>query len=225
MGEVLVVVAAGPGLGRSVALRFAREGADVALVARSAERLEPLADEVRALGVRALAVAADVADESSLRQALAVVRGTLGDPTVAVYNGSEYVEGNPTVVAYDDFVHCLLVGIAGALVTVQEVAPAMRAAGRGTVLLTGSEAALRPYAGAAAVGVAKAGLRSLALSAAEELAATGAQVTTVTIRGRLKAGTRFDPDVVADHYWAVHRRPREQWEAELVLTKETPPAG
>jgi len=220
-----VVVAAGPGLGRSVALRFGREGADVALVARSADRLEPLADEVRALGVRALAVSADVADASSLRQGLAAVRRTLGDPTVAVYNGSEYVEGTPTTVAYDAFVHCLLVGIGGALVTVQAVVPAMRAAGRGTVLLTGSEAALRPYAGAAAVGVAKAGLRSLALSAAAELTSSGVQVATVTVRGRLKAGTRFDPDLVADHYWALHRRRREEWEPELVLTKDTPPPG
>ena len=219
MSEIVVVVGAGPGLGRSIALRFAREGADIALLARSAQRLEPLVDEVEALGVRVEGVGADVADEASLRAALADVRRSLGDPAVLVYNASEYVEGAPTAVGYADFVHGLLVGVGGALVALQEVAPSMRAAGRGTVLLTGSEAAVRPYPGAAGLGVAKAGLRSLALSAAAELRPDRVHVSTVTIRGRLKAGTAFDPDLVADHYWRLHVQPESEWEPELVLDR------
>jgi NAD(P)-dependent dehydrogenase (short-subunit alcohol dehydrogenase family) len=219
MTEIVAVVAAGPGLGLSVARRFAREGADIALVARSAQRLAPLIDELEALGVRVHAASADVADEGSLRAGLEDVRRVLGDPSVLVYNGSEYVQGRPTTVAYDAFVHCLLVGVAGALVAVQELAPAMRAAGRGTVLLTGSEAAIRPSVGAAALGVAKAGLRNLAYSTAAELGPDGVHVTTVTIRGMLKAGTAFDPDLIAEHYWRLHGQGRAEWEPEFVLNR------
>ena len=219
MAETVVIVAAGPGLGRSVARRFAREGADVALVARSAERLEPLVAELVALGVRAHAVAADVADEASLRSGLEDVRRVQGDPGVLVYNASEYVEGRPTSVGYPQFVHGLLVGVGGALVAAQEVAPAMRAAGRGTVLLTGSEAAIRPSVGAAGLGVAKAGLRNLAFSLAADLGPDGVHVTTVTIRGVLKVGTPFDPDVIAEHYWRLHVQPPQEWQPEFVLSK------
>ena len=219
MTDTVVIVAAGPGLGRSVALRFAREGADVALLARSAQQLAPLVGELETLGVRAQAVATDAADEASLRSGLDQVRRVLGDPGVLVYNASEYVEGRPTSVGYDEFVHGLLVGVAGALVAVQEVAPAMRAAGRGTILLTGSEAAIRPSVAAAGLGVAKAGLRNLALSTAAELGPDGVHVTTVTIRGVLKAGTPFDPDLIADLYWRLHVQPGAEWEPEFVLTR------
>jgi NAD(P)-dependent dehydrogenase (short-subunit alcohol dehydrogenase family) len=219
MTETVAVVAAGPGLGRSIALRFAREGADIALLARSAERLEPLAEELRALGVQVCAIAADVADEGSLRAGFDVVRRELADPSVLVYNGSEYVEGRPTTVGLDAFVHGLLVGVAGALVAIQEVAPAMRDAGHGTILLTGSEAAIKPSVGAAGLGVAKAGLRNLAYSTAAELGPDGVHVTTVTIRGMLKVGTAFDPDLIAEHYWRLHRQGRAEWEPEFVLSR------
>ena len=215
----MVVVAAGPGLGRSVALRFATEGYDVALVARSADRLQPLVDECEQLGVTGRAFSADVGDEQSLRAALREVRRVLGDPDVLVYNASEYVEGPPSSVPYDEFVHGLLVGVAGALVAAQELTPAMRAAGRGTILLTGSEAALNPSVTAAGLGVAKAGLRNLAFSLAAELGPDGIHVTTVTIRGRLKPGTAFDPDLVATHYWRLHTQSRPDWEPEFVLTR------
>ena len=70
-----MVVAAGPGLGRSVALRFAREGAAVGLVARSADSAAALAGELGAAGAPAVATAAaDVGDEPALRAALGDLR-------------------------------------------------------------------------------------------------------------------------------------------------------
>jgi NAD(P)-dependent dehydrogenase (short-subunit alcohol dehydrogenase family) len=73
--------------------------------------------------------------------------------------------------------------------------------------------------GAAGLGVAKAGLRNLAYSAAAELAPDGVHVTTVTIRGILKAGTAFDPELIAEHYWRLHQQGRAEWEPEFVLSR------
>ena len=203
--EVLVVVAAGPGLGRSVALRFAREGFAVGLVARSANRLEGMAAEIREAGAPAVAVAsADVGDDSSLQAALRELAGELGPATVVVYNGSAYVEGSGLTVPAADLRRALDVGVVGALVAVQETAPAMRAAGRGTVVLTGSVAADRASTSAAAVGVAKAGLRNLALSLHKELAPDGVYVTTLTVDGVLSGPKALDLDDLADRYWALH---------------------
>jgi short-subunit dehydrogenase len=206
--DVLVVVAAGPGLGRAVALRFAREGAAVGLVARAADRLDDLAAELRAAGAPEVAIAtADVADEPGLRRALASLREELGAATVLVYNGSAYVEGAPTALTVDRLRLALDVGVVGALVAVQEVAVAMRAAGRGTVLLTGSVAADRASTSAAAVGVAKAALRNLAMSLHKELAVDGVRVTTVTIDGVLSGPKALDVDSIADRYYAIHAAP------------------
>ena len=205
MTDVLVVVAAGPGLGLAIARRFAREGAAVGLVARSADRLAELAEEVVHAGSPAVSTAAaDVADETALRAALAALRRDLGEVTVLVYNGSAYVAGTVTALTAQQLRLALDVGVVGALVAVQETVPAMRAAGRGTVLLTGSIAADRASTRAAAVGVAKAGLRSLARSLHKEVADDGVRVTSVTITGALSGPRALDLDEVAELYWRLH---------------------
>jgi NAD(P)-dependent dehydrogenase (short-subunit alcohol dehydrogenase family) len=206
--EVLVVVAAGPGLGRSVALRFAREGAAVGLVARSADSAAALAGELEAAGAAAVATAAaDVGDEQALRSALGDLARELGPATALVYNGSAYVEGSGLTLAPADLRLAVDVGVTGAMVAAQEVAPSMRAAGRGTVLLTGSVAADRASTSATAVGVAKAALRNLALSLHKELAPDGVRATTVTIDGVLQGPNALDLDEIADLYWRLHTQP------------------
>jgi NAD(P)-dependent dehydrogenase (short-subunit alcohol dehydrogenase family) len=206
--EVLVVVAAGPGLGRSVALRFAREGAAVGLVARSVASAEALADELRAAGSPEVAAAAgDVGDEAALRAALGSLRERLGPATSMVYNGSAFVQGSGLSLTPADLRLAVDVGVTGAMVAAQEVAPAMREAGRGTLLLTGSVAADRASTGATAVGVAKAALRNLALSLHKELAPDGVRVTTVTIDGVLQGPNALDLDEIADLYWRLHTQP------------------
>ena len=213
--DTVVIVAAGPGLGRAVARRFAREGAIIGLIARSTDRLDELADELRAEGATVAAAASDVADPVALRQAFVTLRELVGDPTVLVFNASEYVEGRPAEVSYEAFMHGVYVGVGAALVSVQEVVPAMRSAGRGTLLLTGSVAAEKPSVSAATVGVAKAALRNLGLSLHRELAPDGIQAVTVTIRGVLQGPKALDVDEIADYYWALHTQPRASWTPEV----------
>lgn len=205
MTDVLVVVAAGPGLGRAVALRFAGEGARVGLVARSADRLGGLAAEVQQAGAPQVCVAeADVGDEDALRAALRRLAAELGPATVLVFNGSAYVEGSGLSLATTQLRLALDVGVVAAMVATQEVAPAMRAAGRGTVLLTGSVAADRASTGATAVGVAKAALRNLAMSLHKELGPDGVRVVTVTINGVLQGPKALDVAEIAERYWQLH---------------------
>ncbi|MEV0403981.1 SDR family NAD(P)-dependent oxidoreductase [Actinoallomurus sp. NPDC050550] len=79
-----VVVGAGPGIGRAVARRFAREGLPVALIARTGVTLEAVA----ALGVRTVSLTADATDETALRAALDKAAAELGPPEVVVYNAA-----------------------------------------------------------------------------------------------------------------------------------------
>jgi len=216
VAEVLVVVAAGPGLGRAVALRFAREGFAVGLVARSTDRLSSLVAELTAGGATAVAVAgADVGEEDQLRTAIRGLTGELGPVTVLVFNGSAYVEGSGLSISAAALRGALEVGVVGAMVAVQEVAAPMRAAGRGTVILTGSIAADRASTSATAVGVAKAALRNLAMSLHKDLAPDGVRVTTVTIDGVLSGPKALDVGAIADRYWALHAAPEPPGAVEV----------
>ena len=151
--------------------------------------------------------AGDVGDESALRAALGELRERLGPATATVYNGSAFVQGSGLTLTPADLRLAVDVGVTGAMVTAQEVAPAMRAAGRGTLLLTGSVAADRASTSATAVGVAKAALRNLAQSLHKELEPDGVRVTTVTIDGVLQGPKALDLDEIADLYWRLHTQP------------------
>ena len=204
MAEAVVIVAAGPGLGLAVARRFAREGWSVGLIARSSATLDGLASVVRReAGVPVSTATADVGEEAGLRAALRSVASDVGEATVLVYNGSAYVEGSVLSLTPAALRFALEVGVTGALVAAQEVAPAMRRRGSGAILLTGSVAADRASTSAAAVGVAKAGLRSLARSLHKEVTGSGVRVVTVTINGALQGSRALDADLIAERYWQL----------------------
>ncbi|HEY2267281.1 MAG TPA: SDR family oxidoreductase [Streptosporangiaceae bacterium] len=84
--KVIVVAGVGAGLGRSIALAAAREGADVVLAARTAERLDEVAKEVDGLGRRALAVPTDLADAAAQERLAEAARNSFGRIDGLVYN-------------------------------------------------------------------------------------------------------------------------------------------
>jgi NAD(P)-dependent dehydrogenase (short-subunit alcohol dehydrogenase family) len=84
--KVVVVAGIGPGLGRSIALASAREGADVVLAARTASRLDEVAKEVAALGRRGLAVPTDLTDPDAVQRLADATRDAFGRVDAMVYN-------------------------------------------------------------------------------------------------------------------------------------------
>jgi NAD(P)-dependent dehydrogenase (short-subunit alcohol dehydrogenase family) len=84
--KVVVVAGVGPGIGRSIALASAREGADVVLAARTASRLDEVAKEVAALGRRALTVPCDLTDPATAEQLTAAAQNEFGRVDTLVYN-------------------------------------------------------------------------------------------------------------------------------------------
>ncbi|MDQ6861378.1 MAG: SDR family NAD(P)-dependent oxidoreductase, partial [Verrucomicrobiota bacterium] len=113
-----------------------------------------------------------------------------------------------------DLMSDLRTNVGGALASVQQVLPAMRAAKRGTIIFTGGGFALEPHPQFASVGIGKAALRNLALVLAKELAPEGIHVATVTIEGMVKRGTAFDPEQIAQEFVRLFRQPADSFEAE-----------
>jgi NAD(P)-dependent dehydrogenase (short-subunit alcohol dehydrogenase family) len=218
---ITVVVGAGPGMGMALARRFGRDGGSVALVARRPDALASYVAELSGLGVASRAFPADVGDEVSLRAAFAAIRDELGDPDVLLYNASLNPAGSPAEVSVADVESALRVGAVGALVAAQEVLPAMRTRGSGTVLITGGGLALAPWPGATALGMAKAAVRNLAQVLARDLEGTGVRAGTVTIRG-IVGSPGFDPDDIAERFWEQHRLPAGEGEAEVLVDASQP---
>ncbi len=223
------VLGVGPGLGAAIAVRFAREGYAVGLMARSEGSRSEAREEVEGSGGEALAVTADATDAASVARAFDQVRGSLGDPEVFVYNAGAFRMGGILELTPEDFDRCWKANCAGAFYAAQCVLPAMLERGSGTVILTGATAALRGSARFSALAVGKFGLRALAQSMAREFGPQGIHVAHVVIDGQINTQrvremssereehTMLSPDAIAETYWKLHTQDRTAWTLELDL--------
>ncbi|MEV0229197.1 SDR family NAD(P)-dependent oxidoreductase [Nonomuraea sp. NPDC050786] len=199
-----VIIGAGPGIGRSVARRFAREGLPVALVSRTGTALD--LDGV-------LTYKADVADEDGLRAALDAASAELGTPDVVVYNAAVIRPDTPGEASMRAQLDAWAVNVVGALVAATHVAPAMARRGSGSFLVTGGMP--EPKAAYVSLSLGKAGVRTLVKLLDEEYGPSGVHVASITVAGPVAPGTEFDPDDIAEHYWRLHTQPRDRWEQEV----------
>ena len=219
MGTVLVV-GAGPGLGSAVARRFARDGARVAVAARSVEKLRPLEQEIGAK-----AFACDAADPASVSRLFESVASALGDPEVVVFNANGRVRGPLIDLSPPDVERMLAVSAFGGFLVSQQAARRMLPHGRGTILLTGASASVKGFAQSAPFAMAKFALRGLAQSMARELSPRGIHVVHVIIDGAIRPPGRsadpahpdamLEPDAIAETYFQLAAQPRSAWTSEI----------
>ncbi|MBA2679040.1 MAG: SDR family NAD(P)-dependent oxidoreductase [Ktedonobacteraceae bacterium] len=215
--NVCTIIGAGPGLSLAVARRFAREGYAISLLARRAEALDDYAAHLRQSGAIVAGFAVDVADQESLKTALASSRSELGATNVLVYNAAVMKPAQPSALSSATLLNDFKVNVAGPLLAAQDVLADMRAAKSGTILFTGGGLALHPSAQYTSLTIGKASVRVLAYCLGEELEPEGIHVATVTIAGTIQAGDpRFDPDLVAENYWQLHSQPKDKWQREIV---------
>src|SRR4051794_34281524 len=204
----LMLVGAGPGLGAAIARRFAREGYRLTLVARS----EPaIVQELRASGTDVEAVRADAGDPDGLRSALAPLFVEPGAPGVVIYSAALMRFDDLLTVTPEQLADAYAVNVIGAVVTAQLAVPAMRAAGQGTLLFTGGGFADALPPTLATVSLGKLTPRGPATMLARQLNEDGIHAGSLTILGQIAPGTPFDPDRIADAYWAIRTEEPGAW--------------
>jgi short-subunit dehydrogenase len=215
----LLLVGAGPGLGAAVARRFAQDGYRVTLVARSTDTLKRLADDLADTGADIVTTEADASDPEDLAARLGALYRGDGAPGLIVYNA---VMGAPDRLLTSSVAHlqtAYAVDVISAIVVTQVAAPAMRAAGSGTIIVTGGGFADHPIPALATISLGKAALRSAATMLGADLEPDGIRVATLTIAGQIVAGTAFDPENIAKRYWEVVHTDGP-WQAEFRYTGE-----
>lgn len=199
-----------------VAKAFGKEGYTLALLARNPTKLAENAKTLEQEGYTAHTFIADAGDENSLVKAFAQVREQLGDPTVLIYNAAIWKADSISTLTTANLIQDFNVNVTGAIISIQQVLPAMQRQKQGTILLTGGGLALYPNPSLISLGIGKAAIRSLALSLAEDLVIDDIHVATITICGTVEPGTKFDPDAIAESYILLHKQSPENWQAELV---------
>jgi NAD(P)-dependent dehydrogenase (short-subunit alcohol dehydrogenase family) len=138
-GRVAIVSGIGPGLGRSIALACAREGADVAVAARTADAVEALAAEVRGLGVRALGVPTDIVRPDDCRRLAEATHAEFGRIDVLVHNAFQSAPYDPVEQArMDDWRRIFDVNVFGSIQLSQAVIPHMKAQRAGSIVMINS---------------------------------------------------------------------------------------
>ena len=226
--SVLLVAGAGEGLGRSIALRFARERYSVALASRDAQKLAALSTEV---GARAFP--ADLSNESQVVALYERVEKELGPIDAVAFVAATRVQAPFAETSLEDFERSWRQSCASGFLVAREAARRMLPRGHGTVIFTGASGSLRGEPGFAAFAAAKGGLRFMAQSMARELGPKGIHVATVLLEGaidskmmwreyrdrmeQLGSDGALPPDAVAETYWQIHCQPRSAWSFEVDL--------
>ena len=232
-GKSVLVVGAGDATGGAIARRFAREGFAVCATRRSADKLAPLVERIRAEGGVAHGFASDARQESEVAALVARIEQEIAPLEVVVFNIGANVRFDVTETTERVYRKVWeMAALAGFLVG-REAARVMQPRGHGTILFTGATASLRGSAGFCAFAGAKHALRALAQSMARELGPKGIHVAHVIIDGAID--TQFiaenfpqryalkdqdgilDPEAIAESYWQMHRQHRSAWTHELDL--------
>ena len=209
-GKVAVVTGATSGIGETTARLFAEEGARVVIAARSADKGEKIADEIRSGGAEALFVKTDVSEPESVKATFVQVSSRYGCLDVLFNNagGSSSADGPLTVAPLEEFWRCVKLDLFGTWLCSRAAIPLMRQNGGGSIVNSASIVAEMGIPNRDAYTAAKGGIVALTRSMAVEFAKDKIRVNVVV------------PGAVATErvLGFFEREPhlKEQWDAYLL---------
>jgi NAD(P)-dependent dehydrogenase (short-subunit alcohol dehydrogenase family) len=179
-GKVAIVTGAASGIGRASAILFAREGARVVVVDQNSTGLHVTVTAISREGGEVQGFGADVGQEDQVK--------AVADSTLTTFGGIDVVFANAGILGgpaplleqtVEQWRQILQTNLFGPFLAIKHAAPHMIEKGRGSIVLTASTAGLRAAAGSAPYSASKAGVISLAQTAANSLAGTGVRVNAI----------------------------------------------
>ncbi|HET9413550.1 MAG TPA: glucose 1-dehydrogenase [Pseudolabrys sp.] len=179
-GRVALVTGASSGLGVQFAKALADNGAAVALVARRADRLKSLKDEIEGKGGRAVAIEADVTDHAAIARAFDAAEKAFGTVTILVNNAGIAHGGRAVEMPPEEWRKVLSTNLDAVFFWAQEAARRLLAAKKqGAIVNIASVLGLAVSKGAVAYAAAKAGVVQVTKALAVELAFKGVRVNAI----------------------------------------------
>jgi 3-oxoacyl-[acyl-carrier protein] reductase len=179
-GRVAAVAGGSSGLGLAIASVLAAEGADVAIAARNAEKLEAAAATLEAVaGGKVTTTALDVRDSDAVRAWIDGTAGELGGLHIVVPNGGGPPGGTATNFTLDDYRAAVELNLLSQISIAQAAVPHLRAAGWGRIIFVASVSVKQPIPTLALSNTARAGVAGYAKSLVAELGDAGVTVNVL----------------------------------------------
>ncbi|WP_376795801.1 SDR family NAD(P)-dependent oxidoreductase [Thermogemmatispora sp.] len=182
-GQIAIVTGAGRGIGRAIALAYAREGASLVIAEKDREPAQEVAEKIRGLGGQALVIETDVAQESSVNAMVERVLRELGTIDILVTNAGiqrrYFVHQLPTA----EFQAMLDVNLLGTFYCCRAVLPTLYARRTGTILMIASDSGRRGYAYNAAYCASKFAVIGFMEALADEARAYAVRVNALCPAG------------------------------------------
>ncbi|MFB7274208.1 SDR family NAD(P)-dependent oxidoreductase [Streptomyces sp. NPDC056244] len=229
MSQVVAVFGAGSGLGTALGRRFGREGFRVALVARRAERLQAMVEELATEGIEAAAFPADLSDPANARPVIDAIRERFGRIDVVSY---QPLPGGTAFIPAAELDAARLAPLVNLfLLTPVEIAhavlPEMTERGNGGFIVTGGFTAADPQPHISGIGPAMSAIRNFVHSLHGEVAGAGVYVGVSTLAALIKNSESYhamtpedlaavtsgvtglhvlDPDELAETYWQMYTK-------------------
>lgn len=196
-----VITGAGRGIGRATAIACGKRGLDVAILSREEHGALRVADEVRALGVRAIAIACDVSEAAQVERARDLCLRAGDAPQVLVNNAGIVRRASVESMSEADWDAVLDVNLKGTFLVTRAFLPAMRARGSGRIVNVASISATLGTANQSAYCAAKWGVVGFTKALAEELRGSGLQAVSIlpgSVDTDMLKGSPFAPQMSAD---------------------------
>jgi len=168
-GSAALITGAGRGIGRAIALAFAREGCHVALAARTREEIEKVAEEVAVFSVKALPLICDVTDHEAISRTVVATLEVFQQIDILVNNAGEARFKPIHQITLPEWQRAFDVNVHSAFAFIQAVLPGMMARRSGRIINISSVTGLKALPEQAAYGAAKHALNSLTKSLNLEL--------------------------------------------------------
>jgi NAD(P)-dependent dehydrogenase (short-subunit alcohol dehydrogenase family) len=178
--RLTLITGGGRGIGRAIALAFGREGASVVVAARSLDQIESVAEEIRASGAIAAAIACDVANAASVQRMFSQIRDQFGrGPDILVNNAGIAESATVDKTSDELWQRHIGVNLSGTFFCTRAVVPEMMASGWGRIINIASIAGKTGAPYIAAYSASKHGVLGLTRSVALEVALKGVTVNAI----------------------------------------------
>ena len=180
-GKVVIITGAGRGIGKAIALRFAEEGADLVLTARTTSQIEEVAREAEAMGVHALPITCDISNSASVNSMVEQAAEKFGRIDILVNNAGISWSARIQKMTDEQWKSVIDINLNGTFYCMRAVAPVManQKPKGGKIINFTSTAAKYGNPGQANYGASKWGIVSLTKVAAREFANDGIQVNAI----------------------------------------------